>query len=408
VGTKSATFRAAAPQLALLALAFFFAFTCRVAFSPLLPSIEADLGLSHARSTSFFLFISLGYAPATLLSGLVSSRIGHRRTILLSLLAAGAVLLGLSRAPSLWIIHAGLVLVGAASGLYLPSGIPTLSSLASGGREGRALAIHELAPNLAYVLIPLAAAALFARLSWRGFLLGLGLGCLVAGGVFLAFGRGGRFRGQPPSLANVRRVLSRRSYWLFAALFTLGVGAGIGVFSILPTYLVSERGLSQATVNALVGLSRISCLAAVFAAGWLADRFGARAVLAATLLAAGAATSALGFARGGLLTAAVFVQPVLSACFFPVGFAAVARTTPRRLYNVTISLFLPVAYALGGGLTPSLLGILGDRGSFALGLVLLGALVAAGGALAALARLGPAAPPRRGPLGALPSARRVL
>jgi NNP family nitrate/nitrite transporter-like MFS transporter len=386
VSTGSASFRAAAPQLALLALLFFFVFTARIAFSPLLPSIEADLGLSHARSASFFLFLSIGYAPASLLSGLISSRIGHRGTILLSALTTGAALLAISRAPSLGLIHAGLVLVGATSGLYLPSAIPTAISLAAGGGEGRALAVHELAPNLAFILIPLAA-ALLARLPWRSLLLGFGLACLGAGAAFLAFGRGGRFRGEAPSLANVGLILSRRSYWVFTALFTLGVGSGAGVFAVLPTYLVAERGLEPAAVNSLVGLSRISCLAAVFAVGFLADRFGARAVLAATLLATGSATSALGFARGGLLTAAVFAQPVLSACFFPVAFAAVARITPRRIYNVTVSLLLPVSYALGGGVVPSLLGVLGDRGAFALGLILLGALIAAGSALVPLARL---------------------
>jgi len=391
VSTSRVSFRAAAPQLALLALVFFFVFTARITFSPLLPAIEADLGLSHARSTSFFLFLSIGYAAAGLLSGLVSARIGHRGTILLSALSTGAALLAISRAPSLGLIHAGLVLVGATSGLYLPSALPAATSLAAGGGEGRALAVHELAPNLAFILIPLAA-ALLSRLPWRSFLLGLGLASFIAGAAFLAFGRGGRFRGEAPSLANVGLILSRRSYWVFTALFTLGVGAGAGVFAVLPTYLVAERGLEPATVNSLVGLSRISCLAAVLAAGWLADRFGARAVLAATLLTAGVATSALGFARGGLLTAAVFGQPALSACFFPVGFAAVARITPRRIYNVTVSLLLPVSYALGAGVVPSLLGLLGDRGAFALGLILLGALVAAGGALAPLVRLEPLEP----------------
>ena len=387
MSTGKDSFRAAAPQLALLTLVFFFVFTARIAFSPLLPSIEADLGLSHARSTSFFLFLSIGYGAASLLSGLLSSRIGHRGTILVSALATGAALLAISRAPSLGLIHAGLVLVGATSGLYLPSALPAATSLAAGGGEGRALAVHELAPNLAFILIPLAAAALLARLPWRSFLLGLGLASLVAGAAFLAFGRSGRFRGEAPSLANVGLILSRRSYWVFAALFTLGVGSGAGVFAVLPTYLVAERGLGQATVNSLVGLSRISCLAAVFAAGWLADRLGARPVLAATLLATGAATAGLGFGRGSLLTAAVFVQPVLSACFFPVAFAAVARITPRRIYNVTVSLLLPVSYALGGGVVPSLLGVLGDRGAFALGLILLGGFIAAGGALVPLARL---------------------
>jgi NNP family nitrate/nitrite transporter-like MFS transporter len=278
--------------------------------------------------------------------------------------------------------------VGATSGLYLPSAIPAVTSLGSGGGEGRALAVHELAPNLAFVLIPLAA-ALLARLPWRSFLLGLGLACLAAGLAFLLLGGSGRFRGQTPSLANLGLILSRRSYWIFAALFTLGVASGAGVFAVLPTYLVAERGLPPAAVNSLVGLSRIACLAAVFVVGWLADRFGARAVLAATLLATGAATAGLGLARGGLLTAAVFVQPVLSACFFPVAFAAVARITPRGIYNVTVSLLLPVSYALGGGVVPSLLGLLGDRGAFALGLAGLGALIAAGGALVPLARLAP-------------------
>jgi NNP family nitrate/nitrite transporter-like MFS transporter len=125
----------------------------------------------------------------------------------------------------------------------------------------------------------------------------------------------------------------------------------------------------------------------VFIAGWLADRFGVRTVLGAILLAAGGATSALGLGRGGLLVAAVFVQPALSACFFPVAFVAVARITPRRLFNVSVSLLLPVAYALGGGVVPSLLGVLGDRGAFARGLILLGALIAAGAALVPLASL---------------------
>ncbi len=75
---------------------------------------------------------------------------------------------------------------------------------------------------------------------------------------------------------------------------------------------------------------------------------------------------------------------IRSRSFLP---AAVARITPRRIYNVTISLLLPVSYALGGGVVPSLLGVLGDRSAFALGLILLGGLTAAGSALVPLARL---------------------
>jgi NNP family nitrate/nitrite transporter-like MFS transporter len=160
----------------------------------------------------------------------------------------------------------------------------------------------------------------------------------------------------------------------------------VGIFSILPTYLVSERGLGSTVVNTLLGLSRVSGLGAVFLAGWLADRFGARIVLATVLVGAGLATAALGFAGDALLIAAVFVQPMLSACFFPVAFATIARITPRRVYNLTVSLMLPLAYVLGAGAAPAVLGVAGDRGSFSGGLIMFGALFAAGSLLVLLLR----------------------
>jgi NNP family nitrate/nitrite transporter-like MFS transporter len=184
----------------------------------------------------------------------------------------------------------------------------------------------------------------------------------------------------------VRLILTRPSFWVIAALFSLGVGSSVGTYSILPTYLVAERGLEPTLVNTLLGLTRISGLGAVFLAGWLADRFGARVVLAAVLVGAGLATILVGFGRGALLIVAIFVQPMLTACFFPVGFATIARITPRRIYNVTVSLVLPISYILGAGLVPTALGLAGDRGSFAGGLVSFGALLTVGSLLVLLLR----------------------
>jgi len=251
---------------------------------------------------------------------------------------------------------------------------------------GRALAVHELAPNLAFVLIPLLAAALLPVLSWRWLLVMLGLAGLGVALLFALRGRSGGFRGELPHWGNVVMILSRPSFWVIAVLFALGVGSGLGTFSILPTYLVSERGLDPTLVNTLLGLSRISGLGAVFLAGWLADRFGSRIVLAAILVGAGLTTATLGLAGGALLIAAVFVQPMLSASFFPVGYVAIARITPRRLYNVTVSLVMPVAFVLGAGAAPAALGLAGDLVSFSSGLILFGALLAAGSSLVLLLR----------------------
>jgi predicted MFS family arabinose efflux permease len=381
MSSEPAKFRAALPQLALLALVFFFVFTGRIVLSPLLPSIEADLHLSHTQSASLFLFLSAGYGLMTLLSGLFSARIGHRWAMVASVSGGSLCLLAVARSPSLGLMRAGLVLVGMATGLYLPSAVHAATALVRPGEEARALAVHELAPNLAFILIPILAAFLLPRLAWRGFLTMLGLAGLAAGLLFALLGRSGLSRGEPPHAANVRLILTRPSFWVIAALFVLGVGSSVGTFSILPTYLVSERGLEPTLVNTLLGLTRVSGLGAVFLAGWLADRFGAKVVLAAVLVIAGLATIFIGFGRGALLIAAVFVQPMLTACFFPVGFAAIARITPRRIYNVTVSMVLPISYTLGAGVVPTALGMAGDRGSFAAGLILFGALLAAGSLL---------------------------
>ena len=64
-------------------------FSCRIIISPLLPVIEDELTISHALAGGLFFFLSLGYATAVLLSGLLSVRIGHKRTIALGFAAAG-------------------------------------------------------------------------------------------------------------------------------------------------------------------------------------------------------------------------------------------------------------------------------------------------------------------------------
>jgi NNP family nitrate/nitrite transporter-like MFS transporter len=47
--------------LFLLTGLFFFNFTARVIFSPLLPTLEDEFGFDHAAAGSFFLLISSGY-----------------------------------------------------------------------------------------------------------------------------------------------------------------------------------------------------------------------------------------------------------------------------------------------------------------------------------------------------------
>jgi len=46
--------------------------------------------------------------------------------------------------------------------------------------------------------------------------------------------------------------------------FTLGIGGTLGVYSMIPLYLVSERGMERTWVNTLFGLSRVLMIGGAF------------------------------------------------------------------------------------------------------------------------------------------------
>jgi NNP family nitrate/nitrite transporter-like MFS transporter len=100
---KAKTFKQALAPLLLIVFNFMFNIFSRSILSPLLLDVEAEFAISHTRASQLFLFVSLGHALMMLLSGFVSSRIGHRRTIVFSSL----------------VIAVGLVFVAASFELYL-------------------------------------------------------------------------------------------------------------------------------------------------------------------------------------------------------------------------------------------------------------------------------------------------
>ncbi|KMY68778.1 hypothetical protein AAU61_04025 [Desulfocarbo indianensis] len=353
---------------------FLLTFLSRIILAPLLPALERSLGISHAQSGALFLYVSLGYFVSLFSSGLISSRLGHRRTIIIAALAVGLVLLVLTQATSLAVLNLGAFLIGLGGGLYLPSGIATLTSLVSPRHWGKAMAVHELAPNLGLFAGPLIAEGLLRVGTWQGVLGWVGVGCLLLGLVFWRWGKGGDFAGQPPNPGNLKRLAGDVRAWILMALFTLGIGGSLGVYTMLPLYLVNERGLDLAQANMLVGFSRLLGVAASFVAGWASDRLGPRTSLAWVFSLTGLCTVALGLVPPPWLWLALFVQPLMAVCFFPAGFAALSSLGDRDLRSLTVSVVVPMGFVLGGGALPAGIGWLGERVSFQFGIAMAGVL----------------------------------
>ncbi len=374
------------PWLLFIALVFFLNFTARAIFSPLMVAIEADLGLGHGQAGMLYLDVSVGYSVTLFAAGFLTSRLSHRRCVSLAAFLMGLALLAVSMLRELSHIHVGLVILGMAGGLYLPSGIASVTSLVRSKDYGKALAVHELAPNLGLLLAPLLADLFLAMGSWRSALAALGVVSVVMAALFARFGQGGDFRSDPPDTGLIGAMLRTPAFWFLTLGFSLGLGASMGIYNMLPLFLVNERGMTSLAANHLLAVSRISGPVCIFGAGWLADRLGATRTMGISLALTGAATLLVGALQGWWLYAAIFCQPLFIISFFPAGFAAISQALPPGARGVAISLIIPTGIVTGLGLVPAALGLLGEHGYFGAGFMALGAIIALSAACLPLLR----------------------
>ncbi|MBI5966370.1 MAG: MFS transporter [Deltaproteobacteria bacterium] len=359
--------------LFLLVAIFYLSFVARIIFAPLLPVVERDLSLGHGQAGSLFFFVAAGYGAGLLGSGFVSSLLSHRGTITLSIMMVGAALFIISGSASLNGIHGGLFLIGLFAGFYLPSGLATLTNMTSREHWGKAMAIHELAPNLAFVTAPFLSEALLKLFSWRQSLATLGICSILMGVLFLFLGWGGREKGELPRLKAVNEVVMNPPFWVMTTMFTVSIGSSLGVYTMMPLFLVSEMGMDRGWANTLIGLSRTFGIVVLFISGFIADRFGPKQALTLFLTTTAIFTLLLGLIQGAVTTPVwIFLQAASTACLFPVGFTLLSLIFPTHLRSIALSLVILVGFLLGGGVIPSAIGHWAEAFSFSSGFFLLG------------------------------------
>jgi len=373
--TASLSVKAKVFPLFFLAGMFFANFLSRLISAPLMPVIEQELGFGHSSAGLFFLMLAMGYSTGLMVSGLVSSRLTHLRTISLSAMITGGALLVIAASRELWMIRGGLFLVGISTGLYLPSGITTITSSIESRHWGKALAVHEFAPILAFIAVPLMTEGLLLILPWRAILVLIGIAVMVMGLIFPRFALGGNFRGDAPTFGNIRLLMGNSDFWRMVPLFCAALAINVGIYNMLPLYLTAERGMARDAANALAGLSRMSAIPVALFTGWIADRFGAKPTMAAVIFFNGLAVILLGIIPGRWVALMVFLQPVLAGGFFPAGFAALSRIVPVNARSLAVAITVFIANLVGAGLVPVFLGIFGDAGKFGVAFIIVGCAV---------------------------------
>lgn len=277
-------FRTALPWTGFVALLFLLNYMSRSTLTPLLVSIEEDLGIGHAQATSLLLMQSAGFSTALAASGFLLSRFKPRQIATIPLAIAGGILLLMPLVHTLGQARLVFIAFGLGVGFYFPAGMATLSSLVFPKDWGKAVAIHELAPNTGFILIPLLAQAGLMFTDWRGVFAIMGVLMICTAGAFLLWGRGGNTRTDAPSFKGCGVLLKNPASWIVALLMAVSMIGEFSIYSILQIFLVSAAGFGPEEANLGLSISRLAMPVIVIAAGWAADRFNAKRTVSACFL----------------------------------------------------------------------------------------------------------------------------
>lgn len=188
----------------------------------------------------------------------------------------------------------------------------------------------------------------------------------------MARGYSGAMQSKSMDRKAMKTVLKMTLFWQMILLLSLAICSTLGLYSMLPLYLTAEHGMEKSAANTLVALSRVSSVVMPLVGGWLGDRIGNGKMLRYILFTAGALTIPLGLVSGLPLLVFVVLQPMVAVCFFPSAFAILSGLGGKEARGAAISLCVPVAFLIGGGVLPTCIGFIGDHYSLAVGFSVVG------------------------------------
>jgi len=353
---------------------WFLNFSTRTVFSPLLPLIEDSLHLSHGKAGGLFISYSVGYGATLLVTGRFAPLWGYKRTVVLGFIGIGLVFLALQWVESYLSLHLLFFLLGTASGTYLPSILPILTETYDYRHWGKAIGLHDSGASVSILSIPVLVAFGLEFLPWRRLPLLIGIASLLLPIFFWKVSIEPKLQMSQEGSSYVN-LFKRETIWIIGLLWIFATGCCLGIYSILPLYLIKERGIDLYFANSLFGISRAVGIVVPILTGFLIDRYGYRRMLTGSLLVTGLSTIALSLSSTlPLILINLIFQATFSLAFFPAGLAAIAKLThvSERAMATGVVIAIGVIFGMGG--TPFLLGLIADHSSFRVGILLVGAL----------------------------------
>jgi MFS family permease len=344
-------------------------------------TLRKEFGMDNATAGLVSSFTLIFSAIGGFASGILSDRIGRRKTlvftVLLYSLASGGTALA-QNVPQLIFWRA---LIGIGLGAEWSAGATLVAESWPAEHRAKALSLMQAGWALGYMLAAAITPPILENYGWRTlFLVGVAPALLT---FFI------RAKVQEPRVwlertetadwRGIFRGIYLRRTVLCTALATSVLFAYWGLFSWLPGFLAAPReqggaGLTIAKTSAWIFIMQSGTFVGYLTFGWLADRFGRRPAFSFYVLMAAILTPIYGLAPRWLGDSAatwlLVIGPLVG--FFGTGYFALFGSTLAELYPTPIrGAGQGFSYNFGRALSaaaPYVVGTIGDRQGLGVGL----------------------------------------
>ena len=354
--------------LVLFWVLWYLAFSTRsIIISPFLPLIEDALGINHATAGGLFMFPAVGGTLALSATGFLSLLIGYKRLIALGFAVATVSSAGLYYAVSYAQFAAILFFLGLGGGFYLPCAVPIITSMFERKNWGKAISFHETAAGFCILSVPILAALALSHMPWHNvFIVLSGVFAMVTVIFWILIPD---TRAQRTKSAELAVIIKRTDFWVITGLWATSSMAALGIYNIVPLFLVDEKGVSVALANQILGVSRIGGFLGQIGVGFFLDRCDTKKLLLYLTLLSGASAIGLAVVKPlWMLVSMLFLQATFCVVFFPVGIVAISKLTRPEERSTYTGAIMAISGVFGIGFTPWFLGTVADVWNFQAGI----------------------------------------
>ena len=250
----------------------------------LLPFLVMQRGMSYLGASGVVM-------AATLVSSILQPILGHSSDrkpmpwlMPLGLLAAGLGISLVGITSSYWAIIACILLTGTGVATFHPEAY-RFANYVSGENKGTGISLFSVGGNGGFAFGPIIITSLILTFGLRGTLFMVISTTIMAFIIWRELPRLVKFR--PTQNTEMINAANRKSMWpafiRLVVMIVLRSSLYFGLISFAPLYLIKIRGASIAEANATLTMMAVLAAGGTLIGGYMADRYGRKAVLTITL-----------------------------------------------------------------------------------------------------------------------------